>query len=172
VHRALGIVLLLLVAAGIATGCGSSQRVEYERDLAKVGRGIDHSLAKLPTDDSQSISPQQVAGLADDLREAANQLDDLDPPDDAKDAQAKLARGLRGVARAFDDLASRLRKADTDSAKAELFVKFATDQQVDAAFDDIVAAQKQYSSKGYRVFSAPASVTATPRATKTTTAHG
>jgi hypothetical protein len=63
------------------------------------------------------------------------------------------------VARAFDDLARRLRAAKTDADKAELFVKFATDQQVDTAFDDVIGAQEQYARKGYRVFSAPAAVT-------------
>jgi hypothetical protein len=148
--------LVLLVAAAAAAGCGGSQRIEYEQDLAKVGRIVDTSLAELPDDDTQTLGPAQVTSLAADLREAADQLDDLDPPDDAKDAQARLERGLRGVATAFDDLARDLKTADTDTEKAELFVQFATATKVDRAFDDVIGAQEAYARKGYRVFSAPA----------------
>lgn len=147
--------LALLLAALFAAGCGGSERVEYERDLAKVGEVVDTSLEQLPQDESQTTGPAEMAALADDLREAAEQLSDLDPPDDAKAAQQRLERGLRGVASAFDDLALELRAAEGDEEKAEVFVEFATDQRVDAAFDDIIGAQEAYSAKGYRVFGSP-----------------
>ncbi len=141
----------LLLAAFVA-GCGGSERLEYERDLAKVGRVVDDSLEQLPDDDAETIGPEEVHDIADDLREAADQLEDLDPPKDAARAQRRLERGLRGVATAFDDLAKQLGDATTDAAKAELFVQFATDEQVDAAFDDLIGAQEAYAAEGYRVF--------------------
>ena len=144
--------LLLLVIAGLLAGCGGSQRVEYERDLAKVGKVVDDALAKLPQDESTTIGPEQVGQLAETLREAADQLDDLDPPEDAKRPQARLEDGLRGVASAFDGLATDLRAADTDEQKADVFVDFYTDEKVDAAFDDVIGAQEAYAARGYRVF--------------------
>lgn len=141
-----------MLLAVVAVGCGGSERLEYERDLAKVGRIVDTSLESLPTADSETIGPAEVRTVADDLREAADQLADLDPPKDAVRAQRRLERGLRGVATAFDDLASMLGDARSDAAKAELFVQFATDEDVDAAFDDIVGAQEAYAAEGYRVF--------------------
>lgn len=153
--RALAPTLLLAVIAVLAAGCGGNERVEYERDLAKVGNVVDDALAELPQDETSTIGPEQVSTLADDLREAADQLADLDPPAGASAPQERLERGLRGIAEAFDELAADLRDAETDEQKAEVFVQFATDQQVDAAFDDVVGAQEAYAARGYRVFGAP-----------------
>jgi hypothetical protein len=158
--RTLASALLLLLFAGLVAGCGGSQRVEYERDLAKVGKVVDDALAKLPQDESTTIGPEQVTQLAESLREAADQLADLDPPDDAKRPQARLEKGLRGIADSFDQLASDLQKADSDEQKADVFVDFYTDQQVDAAFDDVIGAQEAYAAKGYRVFGAKAEAAA------------
>ncbi len=143
----------------VVVGCGGSERLEYERDLAKVGRVVDDSLKALPADDSETIGPEHVTRIAGDLREAADQLEDLDPPSDAVRAQRRLERGLRGVAAAFDGLAAQLNEATTDAAKAELFVQFATDEDVDAAFDDLVGAQEAYAAEGYRVFGSDTPVT-------------
>ncbi|MCB0880218.1 MAG: hypothetical protein KDC46_14690 [Thermoleophilia bacterium] len=145
----------MLVAVALAllvAGCGKADRTQYERDLAKVGRGVDASLESLPQDDTETIGAEEVSKIADDLREAADQLADLDPPDDVRDAQDRLESGLRGVADAFSQLAKDLGDADTSAAQAELYVKFANDDQVDAAFEDLVAAQEAFADKGYRVF--------------------
>lgn len=142
----------MVLLAALVSGCGGSERLEYERDLAQVGRVVDDSLEQLPGDDAEAIGPEEVRQIADDLREAADQLEDLDPPSDAARAQRRLERGLRGVADAFDELAARLGDATTNSAKAELFVQFATDERVDAAFDDLIGAQEAYAAEGYRVF--------------------
>jgi hypothetical protein len=152
VERALTLILLVAVAAMLAAGCGGAERLEYERDLAEVGRIVDDSLEQLPEDDGSSVGPSEVARIADDLREAADQLADLDPPADAAKAQARLERGLRGVAESFDDLAAELRSANSDDRKADLFVSFATDEDVEAAFADLLEAQEAFAREGYRVF--------------------
>lgn len=150
--RTVSVLLVLPLLTLVVAGCGGSERLAYERDLAKVGKLVDRSLEQLPDDGGESLGAPEVRGLATDLREAADQLDDLDPPDDARTAQDRLERGLRGAAVAFDDLAGELGDAQTDEQKAELFVTFATDEEVDAAFDDLIGAQEAYSEEGYRVF--------------------
>lgn len=154
--RTLASALLLMLVALVLAGCGGSQRVEYERNLAKVGKLVDRSLDELPQDQTTTVGPAEITRLAEDLREAADQLADLDPPDDARKAQDRLERGLRGIADSFDDLATDLQDADTEEAKANVFVDFYTDQQVDAAFDDVIGAQEAYAAKGYRVFGSAA----------------
>lgn len=151
-ERALTMILLVAVAAMLAVGCGGADRLEYERDLAKVGRIVDRSLEQLPEEDGSIVGPEDVARIADDLREAADQLDDLEPPADAAKAQDRLERGLRGVAAAFDDLATELRSANSDERKADLFVSFATDEKVETAFADLLEAQEAFAREGYRVF--------------------
>lgn len=140
---------LCLVLLG---GCGDSGRLSYERDLAKVGRGVEKSLETLPQDDTQTIGPAQLSKLASDLREAADQLSDLEPPKDVADAQRRLERGLNGVATGFDELSSDLAAAEDDQSRSDLFVRFQADPEVDAAFEDILGAQEAFARKGYRVF--------------------
>lgn len=142
----------LVLLAAVAAGCGESERVEYERDLAGVGRIVEESLEALPRDPTTAIGPEHVARLADDVRDARRELSALRPPEEAEDAQARLERGLRGVATAFDELAADLEAAQTDAQKGEVFVNFATDERVDAAFEDLVAAQEAYDANGYRLF--------------------
>jgi len=148
----LTVAIPLLVVALVCAGCGGSDRPEYERGLAKVGRSVDRALAKLPTDATSSPGPDQIATLANDLEASADDLDDLSTPEDAKAPERKLERGLRGVATAFAGLATDLRGAQTDVAKAELFVSFATDADIDRAFEDLSSAQEDYAKVGYRVF--------------------
>jgi hypothetical protein len=127
--------------------------VEYERDLARVGRSVDEALARVPDEPGVTIGPEVVAQLADDLAEASAKLSDLDPPDeDAARAQKQLQRGLDGVAAAFDELARDLAELEGDEAKAERFVEFASDPKIESAFDDIARAQQKYAQAGYRVF--------------------
>ena len=157
--------LLLLLVAALAVGCGGSERVEYERDLAKVGKVVDDSLAELPQDDTTTVGPEEISRLADDMREAAEQLSDLDPPPGDGRPQARLERGLRGIADAFDALAADLQGATTDEAKADVFVEFYTDEQVDAAFDDVIGAQEAYAARGYRVFGRESAAESKPAVT-------
>lgn len=139
---------LLLAAAG----CGESERVVYKRELAAVGRTVDQALAKVPADGARPVGPADIERIAGDLRAAADQLDELDPPADAARSQARLQRGLRGVATTFDDLSKDLRGAQTNEQKAELFVRFANDEHAERAFDDLIGAQESFAEDGYRVF--------------------
>ena len=147
--------LSALLCGLVVAGCGGPDRASYEQDLAEVGRVVDRALAAMPQDATTETGPEQVNTLAGELREAADQLDDLDPPDNAAAPQRRLERGLRGVADAFEDLAVDLTQAETDEAKAELFVAFATNEQIDRAFEDLAGAQEAYAREGYRVFRAP-----------------
>lgn len=151
--------LTIPLAALALTGCGGTDHADYERDLAEVGDVVEEALEAVPQDDSEPTGPEQVVALSRQLRDAADQLADLDPPDDAARAQRRLERGLRGVAEAFEELGSDLRSAEGEAAKADLFVEFTTDERTDTAFGDIVAAQDEYRREGYRVFDPPGPAT-------------
>ncbi|MCW2961088.1 MAG: hypothetical protein JWM25_1232 [Thermoleophilia bacterium] len=142
----------LLLLAVLLAGCGGPDRAEYQADLVRAGDVITTALDEMPQTDRATLGPDDVDSIADDVREAADEIADLDPPDDAAKPQRRLVRGLRGVAAAFEDLATDLRKVQTDEQKAELFVKFATDPDVTTAFEDVSASQAAYVEAGYRVF--------------------
>ena len=141
-----------LAAAVLVAGCGSSDRLEYERDVAKAGRTVDKALERYGDTADGAVDADDVAMIASELREAADQLEDLDPPTDAAAAQTRLVTGLRGVATAYDELAADLREAQEDRERAELFVAFDADPKVNEAFEDLAGAHEAYLREGYRVF--------------------
>ncbi|MCW2973168.1 MAG: hypothetical protein JWN72_1441 [Thermoleophilia bacterium] len=156
---------LLVAAALLAAGCGGDARASYQRDLAEAGATVSRALDKLPRDETTTVTPTQVHDLADELRDASGDIDGLDAPDEAtQKAQDQMTSGLTGVADAFDGLADELDGAGDDDAKAELFVAFASDTKIDAAFADISEAQAKYAAAGFHVFGkgpAPAGVATT-----------
>ena len=161
-HLSVALALALLLA-----GCGGDARVNYQRDLSEAGATVAAALDKLPRDETTTVTPAQLHGLADQLRDASGDIEGLDAPDDAvQKAQDQLGSGLKGVAEAFDGLADDLDGAVDDDAKAELFVAFASDTKIDAAFADISEAQSKYAAAGFHVFgtgATPAGVATTAK---------
>ena len=147
----------------LCVGCGGDERAEYQQELTAVGATVSGALDALPQDDDTVVGAAEVAKLADELEAAADQLDELDPPEDVAAAHRRLLRGLRGVAKTFDALARDLDDATTESAKAELFVAFATDERVNESFTDLIGAQEAFAAKDYRIF---AQTPTTPRASR------
>ncbi|MBC7460064.1 MAG: hypothetical protein H7287_01745 [Thermoleophilia bacterium] len=163
--RLLHLSVVLLAAALLLAGCGADARVSYQRDLSAGGAKVAAALDQLPRDETTTVTPTQVHALADQLRDASGEIDGLDAPDDATQrAQQQITSGLTGVADAFDGLADKLDQAGDDDAKAELFVAFASDPKIDAAFADISEAQAKYATAGFHVFgrgAVPAAVATT-----------
>lgn len=151
--RHLSVTLVFLLAGMLlAAGCGGSSRDAYQQDLTQVGGIVERALAKMPADEQTTVTPDQVHELADQLRDASNDLDGLDAPKGAVAPQAKMVHGLSNVADAFDGLADDLAAAKDDEAKAELFVAFASNTKIDDAFNDIAAAQTELANQGFHVF--------------------
>lgn len=165
-HRFVSAVTLVLAAAVVLAGCGGDPKVEYRADLRGIGDQVAAALDEIPTDGDQPIEPTQIAALAEDLREAADELDDLDPPDDARAPQKRFVRGLRGVAAALTALARDLKRSPDETAQAERFVEFASDEKIEKAFDDLAGAQEAYAREGYRIFRPAVDVDAPAAATK------
>lgn len=145
-------VLAILLATSLLVGCGGDQRAEYQRDLEAAGKVVADALDELPDGEASTIEPRQVRVLATHLRDAADELDDLDPQPGVAEAQDELEQGLRGVADAFVDLAGELERGGTDAEQAERFVAFATDPDVDEAFEQLVRAQEAFAEHDFRVF--------------------
>lgn len=147
--------LLTLAALLLAAGCGGDARVEYEQDLRSVGAGIERSLGKLPSGDGAQVDEEELARLAADVARAAEQLDELEPPERVRGAHRQLQQGLAVVADALDELARDVGDAPTPEEHSAVFVEFATDERIDAAFADIETAQETFADAGYSVFRRP-----------------
>lgn len=144
----------LVLATLVASGCGEDPKVAYQRDLRAVGARIERALKQLPSG-QQTVSARDIRALSEALDEAADDLDDIDAPENVADAQRRFVRGLRGASAAYADLARELAAADTDAERADVFVSFATDDSIDSAFTDMSGAQETLAAAGFRLFRAP-----------------
>jgi hypothetical protein len=99
--------LALAVLAIVVGGCGGGERLsksEYEQKL-KVA-GVELSNASKPLAQA-TTGPQYITGVEEiqaGLRKVADDLDDLDPPEDVAPANGRLATALRRLADEFDNV--------------------------------------------------------------------
>ncbi len=131
-----------LVAAGLAAGCGGGDdrlsQGEYEDRVADVGTDLEESFDDLSGTFEQGEgasldeAADQIGQIQESMRERADELDDLEPPEDVQEAHDKLVEGLNGFA---DDL-DEFRQA-VDEGDVQAIQQFATEfQQSDAAQED------------------------------------
>lgn len=98
--------LALLVAVAVLAGCGSSGGAEWVDEATKAEAVATEALNDLGSDSGElEASSRAIAG-------AARELDAAKPPDDAKDVDAHLVAGLRGLARTLHQAAEAGRKGD------------------------------------------------------------
>lgn len=98
------LLLALAVLAVVAGGCGGSDlsKKEYEQELK--GAGVELANASTALSEA-TTAPEYVAGVEQvqaGLRKAADDLDDLSPPEDVDAANDRLVNALRGLADEFD----------------------------------------------------------------------
>ena len=146
-------ILLLLVIALVVAACGESSHDEYQDELTAVGNEVERALDEIPRDGSQ-LTGSSLVDLAAALEQAADELDDTNPPGEVERAHEQMITGFRDAAEVFERLGERLDAAGTESEQADLYVTFATDEKASAAFRRIDEAQDSFAHHGYRVFDA------------------
>lgn len=139
-----------LVAATIASGCGDVQAA-YEGDVRPIGRFVDESLETVAAAPQGVPDDVALRRLAADLNEAANQLDDIDPPAEVADEHASLEVGMRSLSREVGRLAASQDRG-SDSARAAALLAFPRRPAVRAAFAKISSAREGFRDEGYEVF--------------------
>jgi len=143
---ALGLVVVALVAAG----CGGTSEEDYEDEIDRVGQTLDEQFTEIGRDIQESGSLKNAAGDvrkgAEALDEAVADLEDVDPPDDAEDAHAKIVDGIGSLA---DDFREAARAADANDAPRviELF----GDLESSEGFKKILEARQDLKDAGYDV---------------------
>jgi HPt (histidine-containing phosphotransfer) domain-containing protein len=119
--------LLLTAGCGGSGGDGALSGEEYEATIVEIGDTLEQAFADVATE-AQSVSQdigsldeageafdslaQTVAQGADALTDAAAELDSLEPPDDAADANQALAAGLRALSSDLSELEEALQGGD------------------------------------------------------------
>jgi hypothetical protein len=141
---------LLAALALVAAGCGGTSKDDYEKKVDAVGKTLDDQFTEIGRDIQSAGSLPKAAGDvekgADALDEAAADLDDIDPPDDAKDAHEKIVGGVELLADDFR--AASKAAASNDTAKVlELLGGLETSK----GFKQITQARNELKDAGYDV---------------------
>jgi hypothetical protein len=143
---AIGLATVALVAAG----CGGTSKEDYEKEIDGIGQTLDEQFTDIGRDIQSSGSLENAADDvekgADALDDAAADLEDIDPPDDAEEAHAKIVAGVRSLA---DDFREAARAAGANDAQKvlDLFGNI----EASEGFKKIQEARAELKDAGYNV---------------------
>lgn len=121
--------LLGLLAAACGGGDEALSKDEYQQQLSDAGQSLTQSTANLGEDVSAAVQGQAAAGdkAAEDiesfqakLRDTADELEDLNPPEDAAAAHDRLVTALRDYADDLDELHDALGEGDASQIVAKM----------------------------------------------------
>jgi len=108
------ILCVLALTVGLA-GCGSSPRevakAEYEKELERIGKVASDAGSELGRSIDIATFNGNVDRFQDTLRDAAVDLDGLEPPPDVRDVNERLADSLREFADELEPVKEARRKS-------------------------------------------------------------
>ncbi len=144
------VALSLAIVALLAAGCGGSSKEDYEEEIDNVGQTLDEQFTEIGRDIQASgglrrAAPEVEKGAAA-LDDAAAELEEIDPPDDAESAHDKIVRGVGLLADDFRD-AARAAGANNAPRVLQLF----GDIESSEGFRMIVEARDDLKDAGYDV---------------------
>jgi hypothetical protein len=114
-------VIALLALAGavalVAAGCGGGgggtplSKAEYEQQMQTIGQDLSAALDTSGATSAEDAVPK-VEEAQTTLREAADKMDEMTPPEDIADEHDQLVEGVRAFADDLDDVISALEDGD------------------------------------------------------------
>ena len=137
---------LVLVLAGCSGG-GREQfsKAEYEETVRTAYADVQEAFRQTNVDDVSELAPR-IEDAQDQLRDAAGELEDVDPPDEVEAENAQIAEAMRAYADDLDGLLEAAERGDT-IAVAEFSSRVATNDAVVAMME----AAERLKFKGYDV---------------------
>jgi hypothetical protein len=143
------LLLLVLAAAGCGGDGGRLAKPEYQKEVRQVGDTLGKSIRGLGEAGSNTdlkAAAKQIETLQDALRAAADDLDELRPPEEIEGAHDELVDGIRGFADELDEL--RKASAAGDAAAIRAFEQSFTGS---AAVKKIRDASAKLEAAGYKI---------------------
>ena len=145
--------LLAALVALVLVGCGGGDQLskdEYIKELNAAGKALSTSFGSLGqgignTKDTAALG-SKFNEAAKVLRDASKKIADINPPDNAKDANKKLADGLNTMADSFEAIGKEAKGSDPTKLLPKINGLTTSDgiKQVTTAINDLKA-------KGYAV---------------------
>ncbi len=146
----LSTLLLVAVIAALVTGCGGDggrlSKGEYEQKMQEIGTELRNASSGL--DFSQTSDLQKLADTIAEFRarleDAANEVDDLNPPENAETETQQIGDALHAFAETFD----KMEQAARDGKLQELQ---AAQQEIAAEGAKAERATESLKEKGYDI---------------------
>lgn len=146
------LLLLALVGALLAAGCGGGgsetaasgppqTKAEYQASVSRIVSDVSARYGNLSVDPAK-LPADEVADVQTGLRELADELDEVSPPDEVSELHADYVAGLRGFADELPDLSEKLKAATDPSAGFDVLLDSEPLQQ-------LLRASQGFSEKGY-----------------------
>jgi cytochrome c556 len=144
--------LCLVAIALVVTGCGGggdTSKADYEKQVNAAGKALQQSFGDIGTSIGNAKDTKQTAAkLADGataLDKAADDLGDIDPPDEIESQHNDLVDGLHELADEFRSGAEAAKSGDVSK-----LVQFASGLQSSKAVKKITQAGQEIEKKGYK----------------------
>ena len=143
---------LLLIPALAATlaaaGCGSGSKNDYVQSVNKAEASLQKSLSSVNSIGASSSGADVAATLekgGSALDAAADDFNNIKPPDDAKHAHGKIVDGLHKLAGTFRDAAKSAKSNDLTAV-----AKVLTDVTTSDGAKEIQEAEDELKANGYK----------------------
>jgi hypothetical protein len=139
----------LVLAALVAAGCGgaSGDKNDYVKSLNKAQASLQKSLTSLGdigSGGAQAATRLEEGGQA--MDDAADDFNEITPPDDAKHAHGKIVDGLHTLAGTFHDASKAAKSKDLNKLAAVL-----KDFETNPGAKEIQEAEAELKANGYKV---------------------
>lgn len=119
-------VLFAIVAGGCGGGGGSGgdrlSKSEYEQKMSSIGKDLQTASSGIDLTNTKDLDKvaDSVAAFKKELEDAANKVDDLNPPANAEEETGKIADALHAFAGEFGKMEEAARKGNlADLQKAQ-----------------------------------------------------
>jgi len=117
-NRVLALLALVGASALLAAGCGGGggeeplTKAEYQKEMQTIGTKLGTSLNSLGSATSASTAADSLKKVQGDLRDAADEMDGIAPPDVVADEHDNLVAGVREFADELDPIIGKLEKGN------------------------------------------------------------
>jgi hypothetical protein len=140
-----------VLGAAFAAGCGSGSqtqasgppltKTEYEATVGRIVSDVSGRNGNLSVDPAK-LSAGEVDGVATGLRELADELDEVIPPDEVSELHADYVAGLRAFADDLPDLTAELKAVKDPAAGLDVLLDSEPLQR-------LLRASQGFNAKGY-----------------------